>query len=108
MNKTQENSVLDDGTMGPDANLESLGKEVRDLSKKIVLHLKTNSIQPPSFREDSPAFYPKDAECQAARLELLSKLQDLWTLALGPGEYLTSHIIYVSLTDLSKILRGLH
>lgn len=76
--------------------LESLGREVSELSQKVAEYLKTHNIQPPSFEESSAAFYPKESECQIARLELLSKLQDLTTLALGPGEYLTSHIVYVS------------
>lgn len=80
-----------------DVTLESLGQEVQNLSLKVAEYLKQGSIPAPSFQENSPAFYPKEAECQIARLELLSKLQDLTALALGPGEYLTAQVVYVSL-----------
>ncbi|TLD09724.1 hypothetical protein PspLS_11350 [Pyricularia sp. CBS 133598] len=80
-----------------DVTLESLGQEVQNLSLKVAEYLKQGSIPAPSFQENSPAFYPKEAECQIARLELLSKLQDLTALALGPGEYLTAQVVYGSI-----------
>jgi len=96
------------GAIPTDPNLESLGEEVCNLSKKIARYLRTNNFPPPSFHENSPSFYPKNAECQVARLELLGKLQDLWTLALGPAEFLTSHIIYVSPETSTIVPDGLH
>lgn len=88
----------------PAATLESLGRDVQQLSLKVTEYLKACNIPPPSFQENSTAFYPKETDCQVARLELLTKLQDLTTLALGPGEYLTSHIIYVSWIPISQLL----
>lgn len=76
--------------------LTSLSEEVSVLSKSLTDYLNDHHVTAPTLAEESPGFYPQDTECQVARLQLLSKLQDMITLALGPGEFLTSQIVYVS------------
>lgn len=76
--------------------LRSLAQKIVEASTTIADYLETHNFPAPSFAEDGPADYPRDAEIQPARFELLTAVTDLYHLASGPSSYTSLNSFYVS------------
>lgn len=76
--------------------LKSLAATISEAADAISSALESNNHPQPSFAQDGPIDYPKEAGIAALRPKLIDATLDLYRLAMGPTDLAFSQPLHVS------------